>query len=287
MHPDVPPLDLATWANMALFGYFPYIAIAIMIVGSIVRFDYAQYRWRSGSSQLLRRKQLMWGSNLFHAGILFLFFGHFVGLLTPHALYSLVISAELKQNVAITAGGIAGVVTFVGLSMLIHRRFFDARIRRTSMFGDNAILLILWLQLVLGLATLPYSIDHGMIHRDPSVMVRLSEWAQGILTFRPGSAELVRGLDWPYQIHILLGLAIFAIFPFTRLIHIFSAPVWFLNRRGWQLVRSRKLGRVEGPGAPYNPSAEQSHQPAPTRAEAAGSRIGAAGERAEPPEPAQ
>lgn len=240
MHPELASLDLASWANMALFGYFPYIALTIMIVGSIIRFDYNQYGWRSGSSQLLRRRQLILGSTLFHGGILFLFVGHFVGLLTPHALYSLVITAELKQNLAIFAGGIAGVVCFIGLSLLIHRRLFDARVRQTSTFGDSAILLILWVQLLLGLATLPYSIDHAVIHGDPSVMLRLSSWAQGILTFKPESATLVRGLDWPYQLHILLGLAIFVIFPFSRLVHIFSAPVWYLNRRGWQLVRTRR-----------------------------------------------
>jgi len=240
MHSELPPLDLAHWANMALFGYFPYIALSIMVIGSIIRFDYNQYGWRSGSSQLLRRRQLILGSTLFHFGILFLFVGHFVGLLTPHAVYSHFISAELKQNVAIFAGGFAGIVCFIGLTMLMHRRFFDARVRRTSTFGDNAILLILWVQLVLGLATLPYSIDHSIRHGDPSTMLRLSEWAQGILTFKPDSAQLVRDLDWPYQVHILLGLAIFAIFPFSRLVHIFSAPIWYLNRRGWQLVRTRR-----------------------------------------------
>lgn len=236
MHPQIPPIPVDDWLNEALFGFYPYICLAIMIIGSILRFDREQYSWRSGSSQMLRKRQLTLGSNLFHVGILFLLLGHSVGLLTPHAFYAQFITAEAKQWVAIIAGSIAGAVCFMGLSILMHRRFFDARIRRTSTFGDNAVLIILWVQLCLGLATVPFSIGHG----DAAVMLRLSSWAQGILTFRPGSAELVQGLDWPYQVHIILGLTIFLLFPFTRLVHMLSAPIWYLNRRGWQLVRTRR-----------------------------------------------
>jgi nitrate reductase gamma subunit len=206
-----------------------------MVVGSVLRFDREQYSWRSGSSQMLRKKQLTWGSNLFHIGILFLFMGHFVGLLTPHAIYQYVITAEAKQLVAIVAGSIAGTICFIGLTILMHRRFFDARIARTSTFGDNAVLVILWVQLCLGLLTVPFSLGHG----DASVMLRLSSWAQGIFTFAPNNAAQVQGLDWPYLVHLFLGLTIFLLFPFTRLVHMLSAPVWFLRRRGWQLVRTR------------------------------------------------
>jgi nitrate reductase gamma subunit len=235
MHPELPTLSAGDWLNQALFGYYPYICLAVLVVGSILRFDREQYTWRSGSSQLLRRRQLVLGSVLFHAGILFLLLGHTVGLLTPHAIYSQFISAETKQMLAIVAGSVAGIVCLAGLTILMHRRFFDARVRRTSTFGDNAILIILFVQLVLGLATVPFSLGHG----DASVMLRLSSWAQGILTFQPGAADYVRGLDWPYQAHLLLGLTIFLLFPFTRLVHMLSAPIWFLGRRGWQLVRTR------------------------------------------------
>lgn len=228
------PIDL--WINTFLFGVLPYIALAVMIVGSIIRFDREPYTWRSGSSQLLRRKQLMWGSVLFHIGILFLFMGHFVGLLTPHSVYQYVITAEAKQIVAIVAGSIAGLVCFVGLVMLMHRRFFDPRIRQTSTFSDNAILIILFVQLLLGLATVPYSLAHS----DAEVMLRLSAWAQGIFTFRPGIANYIAGLDWPYQVHLVLGMLIFLLFPFTRLVHMLSAPVKYLWRGGYQIVRSRR-----------------------------------------------
>lgn len=228
------PIDL--WISTFLFGALPYIALAVMIIGSIFRYEREPYTWRSGSSQLLRRKQLMWGSVLFHIGILFLFMGHFVGLLTPHSVYSLVITAEAKQMVAIVAGSIAGLICFVGLVLLMHRRFFDPRIRRQSPFADNAILVILFVQLLLGLATVPFSLAHS----DAEVMLRLSAWAQGIFTFEPRVGRYVAGLDWPYQAHLVLGMLIFLLLPFTRLVHIFSAPVRYLWRGGYQIVRSRK-----------------------------------------------
>ena len=234
---------MSGYLNTFFFGIYPYIALAVMVVGSIIRYDREPYSWRAGSSQLLRRRQLMWGSNLFHIGILFLFLGHFVGLLTPHALYEHVISVEAKQMLAIVAGSIAGIVCFIGLTMLVHRRLFDRRIRVTSTGMDIAILLILWVQLALGLLTVPFSLSHA----DGSVMLRLSDWAQRILTFRiDGTADLVAGLDWPYQVHLVLGLTIFLLFPFSRLVHIWSAPVKYLARSGYQVVRTANPAHLGG-----------------------------------------
>ena len=139
-----------------LFVWYPYFCMGFFVVGSLFRFERDQYSWRASSSQLLRRKQLFWGSNLFHFGILFLFLGHFVGLLTPKWIYTAIMTVEQKQMIAITAGGIAGTVCFIGLTLLLHRRLFDARIRMTSTRMDMAILILLWVQLVLGLTTLPY-----------------------------------------------------------------------------------------------------------------------------------
>ena len=241
---------MADYLHSFFFGIFPYICLSVFIIGSIVRYDREPYTWRSGSSQLLRRKQLMWGSNLFHIGILFLFLGHFAGLLTPHAVYTLVISVPAKQMLAIVTGGIAGVVCFIGLTMLLHRRLFDARIRVTSSTMDLAILVILWLQLVIGLVTLPFSLAHA----DGSVMLRLSEWAQRIVTFRGGAADLVEGLAIPYQIHLVLGMTIFLLFPFSRLVHMFSVPVRYLWRGGYQVVRAQGSGRSRPPASGTTPT---------------------------------
>jgi len=225
-----------------LFNVYPYVCLSVFLMGSLARFDRDQYTWKSDSSQLLRTGQLRWGSNLFHVGILFLFFGHLVGLLTPHWFYEGFLSAELKQRVAIYAGGVAGAVCFVGLSMLLHRRIFDPRIRLTSHRTDLAILVILWIQLTLGLITLPYSYSHA----DGSAMLILAEWAQRIVTFRPDAADLIT-MDWPYKLHLVLGMTIFLLFPFSRLVHVWSglASVRYLFRP-YQVVRSRRLNVPAG-----------------------------------------
>ena len=129
-----------------LFSVYPYICLAVFFMGSLARFDRDQYTWKSDSSQLLRKRQLRWGSNLFHIGILFLFGGHTVGLLTPHFVYEPFISPAHKQMVAVVAGGVAGLICFIGLTMLLHRRIFDDRIRLTSHRTDLFILVILWVQ---------------------------------------------------------------------------------------------------------------------------------------------
>ncbi|HZP87643.1 MAG TPA: respiratory nitrate reductase subunit gamma [Burkholderiales bacterium] len=222
--------------NQFLFGIYPYICLAVFFIGSLLRFDREQYTWRSGSSQLLRARQLRMGSNLFHIGVLFLLFGHFFGMLTPHWAYEPFISAGGKQIVAMVTGGIAGILAFVGLTILLHRRLSDPRIRATSSKMDIALLVILWVQLALGLGTVPLSGQH----LDGSMMMVLAEWAQRIVTFRPGAADLVANAPWVFKVHMFLGLTIFLIFPFGRLVHIWSglASVGYLTRK-YQIVRQR------------------------------------------------
>ncbi|MCY4756306.1 respiratory nitrate reductase subunit gamma [Pelomonas aquatica] len=220
-----------------LFVVYPYICLAVFLMGSLARFDRDQYTWKSDSSQMLRGRGMKWASNLFHAGILFLMVGHTVGMLTPHALYEHFISASTKQMLAIVAGGVAGTFCFIGLSMLIWRRMTDPRIRLTSHRTDLAILWILWAQLSLGLITLPFSLSHA----DGSVMLVLSDWAQRIVSFNPDASGLVH-LAWPYKVHMVLGMTIFLLFPFSRLVHVWSglASVFYVFRP-YQVVRSRRL----------------------------------------------
>ena len=221
-----------------LFSVYPYICLSVFLMGSLARFDRDQYTWKSDSSQLLRKGQLKWGSNLFHAGILFLFFGHSVGLLTPHWVYEPFITPAQKQLLAVIAGGVAGFICFIGLTLLLHRRIFDPRIRLTSHRTDLMILVILWVQLVLGLVTLPFSLDHT----DGSVMLKLSAWAQGIVTLQPNAGHIA-GLDWPYLVHLVLGMTIFLLFPFSRLVHVWSGfGTLAYVVRPYQVVRSRRLG---------------------------------------------
>lgn len=228
-----------SWIDHLLFGLYPYICLAVFFIGSWLRFDRDQYTWKSDSSQLLRSGSLRWGSNLFHIGVLFLFFGHTVGMLTPHFVYEPFMAAGAKQLLAMVSGGIAGTLGFIGLTILLHRRLSDVRIRAHSRFSDIAILWLLWLQLLLGLATIPLSAKH----MDGSMMMALAEWAQRIVTFRGGAAQLLADAGWVFKAHMFLGMSIFLVFPFTRLVHVwsgFGTLVYLL--RPYQLVRSRRLG---------------------------------------------
>lgn len=232
---------MAATLNHIVFGWYPYFALTVFLAGSLIRFDREQYTWKASSSQMLRTGQLRWGSNLFHIGILAIFAGHLVGLLTPIQVFDAVgISHGAKQVLAIVAGGVAGVACFIGLVLLLHRRLFDARIRATSSFADTAILVILFVQLCLGLLTIPLSLGH----LDGHEMVKFMTWAQGIAYLQPGASQAIADVNLIFKAHIFLGLTIFLIFPFTRLVHVWSAPVWYLGRRGYQIVRTRDGRRV-------------------------------------------
>ena len=231
-----------TYLDNALFGLYPYVCLTIFLLGSLIRFDRDQYTWKSDSSQLLRTGQLRLGSNLFHVGVLFLLFGHTVGMLTPHFLYEPFISAGAKQLLAMVSGGLFGVLGFVGVTILLHRRLSDERIRINSKTSDIVLLVLLWLQLLLGLATIPLSAQH----LDGSMMMRLAEWAQRILTFRAGAPELLAEAGPIFKLHMSLGMSIFLVFPFTRLVHVwsgFGAAAYLV--RPYQLVRSRRIGLTE------------------------------------------
>lgn len=232
--------------NHFLFGIYPYIALSVFLLGSLIRFDRDQYSWKSDSSQLLRAGQLRLGSNLFHVGILFLFFGHTVGMLTPHFVYEPFMTAGAKQLMAMVSGGLFGLLGFAGVSILLHRRLSDDRIRLNSKTSDIVLLWLLWAQFALGLATIPLSAQH----LDGGMMLKLAEWAQRIVTLRGGAVELLAEAGWVFKAHMFLGMSIFFVFPFTRLVHVWSgfATVAYLARP-YQVVRSRRLGIT--PRAPH------------------------------------
>jgi nitrate reductase gamma subunit len=221
----------------AVIRRYPYSCLSVFFLGSLVRFDRDQYTWKSDSSQLLKAGQLRWGSNLFHIGILFLFFGHFAGLLTPHFVYEHFTSATDKQLMAMVSGGTAGVLGFVGVSILLHRHLSEPRIRINSRTSDIVLLVLLWLQFALGLATVPVSAQH-------------------IATFRGGAVELLADAGWIFKLHMLLGMSIFLVFPFTRLVHVwigFGAVAYLF--RPYQIVRSRRLNVPAGQNQPPRPGA--------------------------------
>jgi nitrate reductase gamma subunit len=224
-------------ANTLLFGIYPYICLAVFLVGSWLRYDREPYTWRSESSLLLRRGHMRIASNLFHVGILGIFFGHLVGLLTPVAVWhALGIDAPTKQLMAVLAGGFFGLICFVGLSMLIHRRLTEPRIRATTKTMDFVVLFLLLAQLVLGLVSILFSLQH----MDGEEMIKLMTWSQRIVTFRADAASYVADVALVFKLHLLLGMTLFLVFPFSRLVHIWSglASVRYLARPH-QIVRAR------------------------------------------------
>ncbi|MBU3029172.1 respiratory nitrate reductase subunit gamma [Paracoccus marinaquae] len=223
--------------NNFFFGIYPYIAITVMILGSIIRYDRDPFTWKSKSSQILRRRQFVIGSVLFHVGVLIILFGHVVGLLTPVVIFDAIgISHSAKQILAMSVGGIAGIMALTGGAILLHRRMTDPRVRANSTLADTGILALLVLQLVLGLLTILVSLQH----LDGEEMVRLMSWAQSIVYLRSGAADHMAGVNILFKLHIFLGLTIFLLFPFTRLVHMISAPVRYLWRPGYQIVRTKR-----------------------------------------------
>ena len=223
-----------------IFGIMPYIALTVLIVGSIARYERDPFTWKSSSSQLLRRKQLIWGSILFHVGIIVVFGGHLIGLFTPvFVLDALGIPYAMKQWAAVIFGGIAGIAALIGASMLIHRRVTDPRIWQHTSFADIGILVLIWLQLFIGLGTIFLTLQH----MDGAEMVRFMTWSQSVILLNLNAWAMVVDVHWLYKAHIFLGLLITILFPFTRLVHMvsgFAAPFRFLLRPGYQIVRSRR-----------------------------------------------
>lgn len=225
-----------SYLNTLLFGIYPYIAIVVCVVGSILRYDTAQYTWKASSSQLLESKQLRKGSIAFHIGVIMILAGHFVGLLTPHQVWdALSITPKMKQIFAIAMGGFFGVICFYGMTILVKRRLFNPRVRATSSKMDIAILLLLYVQLILGLISIFFSLDH----LDGSEMLRLMAWAQSFVTFDPvAAAEAIAPVGLIYKLHVFLGMTLFLVFPFSRLVHVISVPVQYIGRN-YQVVRTK------------------------------------------------
>lgn len=221
--------------NVFFYDIYPYLCGTVFLLGSWLRYDYGQYTWKAGSSQMLDRKGMTLASNLFHIGILGIFAGHILGMLTPHWMYESFLPIDVKQKMAMFAGGASGVMTLVGGFLLLKRRLFNPRIRATSSVADILILSLLVIQCLLGLLSIPFSAQH----MDGSEMMKLVGWAQAVVTFHGGASEHLDGVAFIFRVHLVLGMTLFLLFPFTRLVHVWSAPVEYLTRK-YQVVRARR-----------------------------------------------
>ncbi len=225
--------------NHFLFGIYPYIALTVFVLGSLVRYDRDQYTWKTGSSQMLESKQLRKGSLPFHVGIIMVLCGHFVGLLTPHQVWDFLgITAPMKQVFAMAMGGFFGLVCLYGLVILISRRLNNDRVRATSSTMDISLLFLLLAQLVLGLISIFVSFGH----MDGAEMLKLMSWAQNLVIFNGSTAAAaIESVHIIFKLHVFLGMTLFIVFPFSRLVHVWSVPVKYFGRN-YQVVRSKKAG---------------------------------------------
>ncbi len=226
-----------SYLHQFIYGIYPYIALAIFLFGSLARFEREQYTWKSDSSQMLHEGNLRLGNILFHIGVLGLFFGHLVGLLTPVIVWdTLGVTHSFKQMIAMVMGGVFGTLCMFGLLILLHRRLTNPRIAAVTKTGDKVLLLWIFVTLGLGLSTIFESANHT----DGHMMVLLMTWAQHIVSFRGDAAEFIVAAPLLFKLHLFMGLSLFVIFPFTRLVHVWSgfASVGYISR-AWQLVRPR------------------------------------------------
>ncbi|MCI0600329.1 MAG: respiratory nitrate reductase subunit gamma [Beijerinckiaceae bacterium] len=233
------------YLNTLLFGIYPYVCLAVLLIGSFIRFDREPYTWKSDSSQMLRSERLRLGSNLFHYGVIIVILGHFAGFLAPHWAIGWAMGPAAHQLLAMSVGGLAGLVAIIGLTILMHRRLADPRIRVNSRKWDIAVLFMLWLQLALGLLTVPLS----AYHMDGALFEVLTNYVQGVVTLDSRAAWVMLAVPPVYKLHILLGFTILLISPFTRMVHIWSgAGVLAYLFRPYQIVRAQGT-RKKDPGA--------------------------------------
>jgi len=207
-----------SYLDQLFFQIYPYVALSIFLLGSFLRYERGQYTWTSDSSELLRRGTLRWGSNLFHVGVLLLFLGHLVLLVPPTWLETLSLAPRPHQILAIVSGLLFAAICLAGLLLLLHRRVTDARIRATTRTMDLVVLLWILATLSFGICTTMYSSQELSGMR----LVTLMHWSQHIVTLQGGAAALMTDVPWVYKVHIVFGMTLFALIPFSRLVHIWS-----------------------------------------------------------------
>jgi nitrate reductase gamma subunit len=214
--------------DVMLWGVLPYVVIAILVVGTLWRWKYDQFGWTTRSSQLYESRLLRLGSPLFHFGILVVLFGHVIGLLVPKSWTDAVgVSQEIYHVQALALGGIAGLCTLAGVAILVYRRRTTGPVFSATTRNDKAMYLVLVAAILAGLtATL---LGSGVAGEAQNYRLTVSPWFRSIFFLRPDVEAMARA-GTAFHIHALIGMLLFASWPFTRLVHAFSAPVGYLFR---------------------------------------------------------
>lgn len=226
--------------NQFLWVIYPYIVLTVFIVGHLYRFKNGQFGWTAKSSEFLEKRTLKWGSTFFHWGIICVFFGHVAGLLVPLSVYhALGVSDHVYHMFAVIGGGAAGIAAVFGIGILLTRRVSFKRIRKTSTISDFVAVFLLAVVIICGVTATGSNIGFGGTEFD--YRATIGPWVREIFVFHP---DLNLMVDSPilFKIHILAALTLFLIWPFTRLVHVFSFPITYINRN---YVLYRKRGRTQ------------------------------------------
>jgi nitrate reductase gamma subunit len=213
--------------DVLLWGVLPYVVLVILVGGTIWRWRYDQFGWTTRSSQLYESRLLRLGSPLFHFGILAVLVGHIIGLLIPESWTSAAGLSEHAYHIqALALGGIAGVCTLAGIAILIYRRRTTGPVFMATTRNDKAMYVVLVAAIVAGLTTTLLGIGGGEAH---DYRQSVSLWFRSLATFQPDVAAMATaGVE--FKVHALIGMLLFATWPFTRLVHAFSAPIGYLFR---------------------------------------------------------
>ncbi|GEL23438.1 nitrate reductase subunit gamma [Pseudonocardia sulfidoxydans NBRC 16205] len=229
--------------NVLLWGVLPYVMVAVLVTGTIWRYRYDKFGWTTRSSELHESRLLRIGSPMFHFGLLVVVIGHVIGLVIPESWTTAIGLSEPAYHVqALVLGGIAGVSTLAGIAILIYRRRTTGPVFSATTRNDKLMYVVLVLAIVAGLSTTLLGVAGGEEH---NYRVSVSPWFRSLFVFQP-DIDAMAGSSLAFRIHTLIGMALFTIWPFTRLVHAFSAPVGYLFRP-YIVYRSRSGGPAAGP----------------------------------------
>ncbi|BBZ03186.1 nitrate reductase subunit gamma [Mycolicibacterium chitae] len=222
------------------WNVIPYVTLAIIIVGTWWRYRYDKFGWTTRSSQLYESRLLRIGSPMFHFGILVVIVGHFIGLVIPQSWTDAVGLSQHAYHVqAITLGSIAGVSTLVGITLLVYRRRTTGPVFMATTVNDKVMYVVLVAAIVAGLCAT--ALGSGLVGEEHNYRETVSPWFRSIWVLQPRGDLMVQAPMY-FQVHVLIGLALFCLWPFTRLVHAFSAPIGYLFRP-YIVYRSREVAK--------------------------------------------
>ncbi|MCO6211619.1 respiratory nitrate reductase subunit gamma [Staphylococcus epidermidis] len=223
--------------NQFVWVIYPYLCLAIFVIGHIARYKYDQFSWTAKSSEMIEKKRLKWGSLLFHLGIIPVFFGHVVGLLIPtNWLEAIGVNNHIYHIGAVYIGSVFGIITLIGMLLLTLRRLSIKNVRRLSSFSDIFVNIVLLIILIMGCYS---TLVTNAIQPEFDYRQTIAIWFRHLFMFSP-NADLMLNVPWSFKLHILLGFTVLACWPFTRLVHVWSVPLSYMNRR-YIVYRKNKI----------------------------------------------